>query len=139
MDNLTLPQQVEKMDLDRLRTYAQHLDFYNGLQWSGWARRGERRLTFNYAKAFIDKLTSYLMAGLSFSIEPSDASPEATDKARQAEDALREVNEANNLLQKAESSSTPISSTWSTRQSTIYQSRRAPASGTTAKVYLEWL
>ncbi len=99
MDDLTLLQQIGKMDPDRLRAYAQHLDFYNGLQWPGRARRSERRLTFNYAKAFIDKVTSYLMADLSFSIEPSDASHEAADRARQTEDALREVTEANNLLQ----------------------------------------
>ncbi|MFQ5874542.1 MAG: phage portal protein [Dehalococcoidia bacterium] len=99
LDNLTLPQQIERMDLDRLRTYAENLDFYNGLQWPSRARRGERRLTFNYAKAFLDKVTSYLMADLTFSIEPADDSSEAVPRAREAESALREVYEANNLQQ----------------------------------------
>ena len=99
LDNLTLPQQMEKMDLDRLRAYSENLDFYNGVQWPGRARRGERRLTFNYAQAFLDKVTSYLMADVAFSIEPSDGSPESAERAREAEKTFREVHEANNLQQ----------------------------------------
>ena len=38
MDNLTLPQQIERMDLDRLRAYSENLDFYNGAQWPGRSR-----------------------------------------------------------------------------------------------------
>ncbi|MCH7996805.1 MAG: phage portal protein, partial [Chloroflexi bacterium] len=81
MDNLTLPQQIERMDLDRLRAYSENLDFYNGAQWPGRPRRGERRLTFNYSRAFIDKVTSYLMVDTGFSIEPWDGSPEASEWA----------------------------------------------------------
>ncbi|MBI2866872.1 MAG: phage portal protein [Chloroflexi bacterium] len=88
------------MDRDRLRAYREHLDFYGGVQWSGLSRRSrERRLTFNYARVFIEKVTSYLMSGLVTSIEPADASPQAQAVARRAEDALREVRDANALEQ----------------------------------------
>ena len=99
MDNLTLPQQIERMDLDRLRAYSENLDFYNGAQWPGRPRRGERRLTFNYSRAFIDKVTSYLMVDTGFSIEPWDDSPEASERAKEVENTLLEVYEANNLQQ----------------------------------------
>ncbi|MBI4286812.1 MAG: phage portal protein [Chloroflexi bacterium] len=85
------------MDLSRQRFYQENLDFYNGLQWPGNARRRERRLTFNYARTFIDKVTSYLMSGNTFSVEPAEHSLEAEERARQAEEALRSVYEANNL------------------------------------------
>ena len=78
--NNSLPQSLQKKDLDRLRSYRENLDFYNGIQWltpdSSGGRRRDRRLTFNYAKVFIDKITSYLMSGISFVVEPSeDAAP----------------------------------------------------------------
>jgi len=87
------------MDFQRLRAYQENLDFYNGIQWLGSVRRGERRITFNYAKAFVEKVTSYLMSGLSFAVEPVDDSEEARERARRAEQALREVYEASNLEQ----------------------------------------
>src|SRR6266545_2344428 len=70
MDELPLPQQIARMDADRLRRYREHLDFYHGRQWQGTPRRRERRLTFNYARALIDKVTSYLLAGLDFAVDP---------------------------------------------------------------------
>jgi hypothetical protein len=87
------------MDSDRLRAYRENLDFYRGIQWLGTPHRRERRLTFNYARTFIDKITSYLMTGTSFIMEPWDSSPEAHDRARRAEEALRQVYEANHLEQ----------------------------------------
>ena len=99
MDNYTLPQQIARMDADRLRAYRENLDFYNGLQWSGRPRRGERRLTVNYARAFVEKVTSYLMSGVGFCVDPSDTSAESAERARRAEEALRDVYEANNLEQ----------------------------------------
>lgn len=95
--NLSLPQQISRMDSERLRAYRENLDFYNGTQWLGRSRTRERRLTFNYAKVFVDKITSYLMSGLSFNIEST--SPEAKEKARRAEEALYQVYDANNLEQ----------------------------------------
>ena len=99
MDTLSIPQQIARRDLDRLRTYRENLDFYDGLQWQGVARRGERRLTFNYAKTLVDKLTSYLMSGVSVVVEPRGDSEEAKEQARKAQDALYLVHEANGLEQ----------------------------------------
>ncbi|TET38938.1 MAG: phage portal protein [Dehalococcoidia bacterium] len=99
MNNLTIPQQIARRDTDRLKSYRENLDFYNGIQWLGNPRRGERRITVNYAKAFVEKVTSYLMSGLNFAVDPTDDSPEAKERARRAEEALYEVYETNNLEQ----------------------------------------
>jgi len=96
-ENLTLPQQLGRMDLDRIRAYRENLDFYNGLQWTGHPRSRERRLTFNYARVFVDKVTSYLMSGLNVTVEP--AGGEDKDRARRAEESLFKVYETNNLDQ----------------------------------------
>jgi len=85
------------MDPERLRAYRENLEFYNGAQWLGRSRSRERRLTFNYAKVFVDKITSYLMSGLSFAIDPVSA--EDREKSRRAEEAIYKVSESNNLEQ----------------------------------------
>ena len=96
---LTLPRQLAQRDTQRQRTYRQYLDFYNGLQWPGTPRRRERRLTFNYARAFIDKLASYLTQGMAVVAEPWGSSSEAADRAQRAQEALLEVAAANALEQ----------------------------------------
>ncbi len=95
----TLPMQLSRLDFDRIKGYKELLDFYHGQQWAGRERRGERRLTFNYAKVFIDKITSYLMSGINFAVDAAEDSEEARGKARQAEEALYGVYEENNLEQ----------------------------------------
>ena len=74
--NLPLPQQIARMDLERLRAYRENLEFYGGAQWAQRCVQRERRLTLNYARTLIDKVTSYLMSELSFAVDPP--SPEAT-------------------------------------------------------------
>ena len=97
---LPLPIQLRRRDEDRLRRYRENLDFYEGRQWPGRARKGERRLTFNYAKAFVDKVTSYLLNGNSIQVEARDGeTATGRDRARTAERALREVEAANALAQ----------------------------------------
>ncbi len=97
MNQTTFPQIIARMDADRLRRYRDNLDFYTGAQWPGRARSGERRLTFNYTKTVVDKVTSYLMSGMTTIVEPADSSPESTERARRAQDALRQVYEQNHL------------------------------------------
>ncbi|MBI4297848.1 MAG: portal protein, partial [Chloroflexi bacterium] len=99
MPDLTLPQQIARMDGERLRTYRGNLDFYNGLQWPGSPRSRERRLTFNYVKPFVQKLTSYLVDGLSLHIEPWADSESARTIAQRAQEALRGVHQDNHLEQ----------------------------------------
>jgi len=82
-----------------MRGYRELLDFYYGQHWEGRAIRGEKRLTFNYAKVFIDKITSYLMSGINFAVDALDDSDEARAKAQRAEAALYQVYKDNNLEQ----------------------------------------
>jgi hypothetical protein len=97
MNKTSIIAQLNRLDIDRLRGYRELLDFYHGRQWEGGERRGEKRLTFNYAKVFIDKITSYLMSGINFAVDAVADSDE--DKAQRAEAALRQVYEDNNLEQ----------------------------------------
>ena len=94
-----IPTQLARHDMDRLKRYKELLDFYYGQHWQGYARRGEKRLTFNYAKVVIDKATSYLMSGINFAVDAVEDSDEARARARRAEAALYQVYEANNLEQ----------------------------------------
>jgi hypothetical protein len=94
-----LPRQLADLDTNRLRAYRENLEFYEGRQWTESRRRRERRLTFNYARTIIEKTASYTMSGLGSVVDPADGSPEAAENARRAEQALREVYEANALDQ----------------------------------------
>ncbi|MBN1189722.1 MAG: phage portal protein [Dehalococcoidales bacterium] len=91
--------QLPDKDKDRIRSYKEWLDFYQGKQWPGRERWGEKRLTFNYARVFIDKLTSYLMSGINFTVEAVRDTPEALAAAERAEKALARVYETNALEQ----------------------------------------
>ncbi|MBM4432722.1 MAG: phage portal protein, partial [Chloroflexi bacterium] len=91
--------QLANRDLDRIRGCKELLNFYHGEQWEGRATRGEKRLTFNYARVFIDKVTSYLMSGIHFAVDPLEDSEEARAKAQNAEATLYQVYQDNNLEQ----------------------------------------
>jgi hypothetical protein len=93
------PAELSRRDTERLKRYRELLDFYHGLHWESRERRGEKHLTFNYAKVFIDKITSYLMSGVNFTVEPMEASDEARARAEKAEAALYQVYDDNNLEQ----------------------------------------
>ena len=93
------PAQLNQHDIDRIKDYKELLDFYHGVHWQGRERWGEKRLTFNYAKVFVDKITSYLMSGINFVVESVDDSDEARAEARRAEQVLHQVYEENNLEQ----------------------------------------
>lgn len=90
---------LARMDTERTKDYKAMLDFYRGFQWENRERRSERRLTFNYARVFIDKITSYLMSGMTFAADPLEATAEAKQLARKAEQALYRVYDDNNLQQ----------------------------------------
>jgi hypothetical protein len=95
--NDSISAQLARRDLARIKGYRDFLDFYHGQQWAGRARWGERHLVFNYARVFIDKITSYLMSGVSFAVDASTDSDEARETARRAESALYRVYDENNL------------------------------------------
>ena len=90
---------LNRRDADRMRRYRELLDFYQGAQWQGRERLGEKRLTFNYARVVVDKMASYLMSGVKFVVDPLEDSAEGRGKARRAEAALHQVYEENGLEQ----------------------------------------
>ena len=100
MTDATIPQQLRQMDAARLRRYGENLAFYGGDQWpASMVRRQNRRLVFNYAKAIVDKTTSYLVSGLNFAVDAADDTAAAAERARAAERALADVYDANQLDQ----------------------------------------
>ena len=102
------PSELVRIDTNRLADYTNNLNFYNGSQWEKKGRH--RQLVFNYAKVALDKVTSYLMQGLTFACYPGDAVltlsetkgkelDELKAKVVRAEHLLRDVYESNNLQQ----------------------------------------
>ena len=85
------------MDTERLTTYHTNLDFYKGNQWPTTSRH--RQLVFNYAKVSIDKVTSFLMQGFTFSCLPAKEDKGVLTRVRQAEQVLHQVYQENNLAQ----------------------------------------
>lgn len=95
--NDSISAQLARRDLTRIKGYRDFLDFYHGRQWAGRERWGERRLVFNYTRVFIDKITSYLMSGVSSAVDASTDSDQARETAKRAESALCRVYDENNL------------------------------------------
>ena len=81
---------------DRQRRYREMLEFYQGRQWPN-VRREDKRLTFNYAAAVVDKLTAYLMGGLSVRASALDDTPEAKAQANGAQRLLDQTYRNNSL------------------------------------------
>ena len=94
-----VPSALDRRDTERRERYRRNLSFYNGKHWPGRARGRERRLTFNYAKAAVEKVTSYLLADIRSTVPPLDASPEEQERARRAERLLADIAETNSLDQ----------------------------------------
>ena len=83
-------------DRERLRHYAEYLDFYNGKQWPK-ARSGRTNLVVNYARTIVDKSVSYLLGqGINFSV-PREPGPEGDARAAGAEALLYRLYEENDL------------------------------------------
>jgi Phage portal protein, SPP1 Gp6-like len=97
-----MEQQISADDRERFRRYEEALAFYGGEQWEGRQRRGETRLTINYARALVHKVASYVFpAPVTFSVEApaSTTSQRGGEAASRAERALAEVIAANDLAQ----------------------------------------
>jgi hypothetical protein len=97
--NESVLSQLARLDLGRMKNYKELLDFYYGRQWEGKGRWHERRLTFNYAKVFIEKVTSYLMGDISFVVDPYEDSDKAREVAKRAEAVLKRIYNENSLEQ----------------------------------------
>jgi hypothetical protein len=85
------------MDTERLTAYRTNLDFYKGNQWPTTSRH--RQLVFNYAKVSIDKITSFLMQGFTFTCFPAKEDQDVLTGVRRAEQVLHQVYQENNLAQ----------------------------------------
>ena len=94
---LPVPRQIEGRDLDRLRRYREYLDYYEGRRGAPPANRRERVLSFNYARAIVEKGASYLVSDHRPVVTPVDDSEEARRSAAAAERALQQVWEDNDL------------------------------------------
>ena len=91
--------QLTQEDGVRLAGYRRYLDFYNGSQWEGLPAPNEKRLTFNYARVFVNKAASYLMGkGVSFAVTPPEgAGEEGRQVAQHVEGLLQACYERNSL------------------------------------------
>lgn len=88
----------DESDAARLQRYRAYLDFYQGAQWAERRKPGERRLTINYARTFVQKGASYLMGKpVRFELIPNESTPEAARLAQQTEQALANIWSENNL------------------------------------------
>ena len=99
MADVFKPSDLARRDTDRTKGYRSLLDFYHSIQWEGREKWGEKRLTFNYARVVVDKVVSYLMSGIGFSVEPIEATAAAEETVRRARAALRRVHEENSVAQ----------------------------------------
>jgi len=99
MNNDFTPMQLNNRELDRFKRYKELLDFCHGRHWPGHTSRGDKQLTFNYAKTIIDKVSSYVMSGVHHTVVPLEDSDGARQKAKEAENALQQVYQENNLRQ----------------------------------------
>lgn len=93
----SIPRAIEGRDLDRLRRYRDYLEYYDGRRGAPPAGRRERALSFNYARAIVEKSASYLVSAHRPVVLPDDESPEAATRAHEAERALQRVWEENDL------------------------------------------
>jgi hypothetical protein len=90
--------QTKNWSTNRWSRYQALLDFYRGTQWSDARRPGERRITINYARAFIQKQASYLMGKpLQFELISNTDDQAGDDLAAKCEQALREIWDDNGL------------------------------------------
>ena len=79
-------------DAARVAGYRAYLDFYNGYHWDGLPAPQEKRLTFNYARAVVNKAASYLMGkGVQFAVDAPDGSGDEGARAAQHAEALLQV------------------------------------------------
>src|SRR5215208_4516003 len=77
--------QKDPFERDRLRLsrYRELRDFYDGTQWLGKPRRGEKRLVVNYARALVRKVVSYALPDpVGFEVPPPVMSDEGGRRER---------------------------------------------------------
>src|SRR3989304_4793752 len=80
MAGASLPKLLAALDKPRLAAYARNLRFYQGEQWPAQRQgSGARRLTLNYARTLIDKVTSYVTADVRLEVRPPTLTGQPTE------------------------------------------------------------
>jgi hypothetical protein len=97
MPEAPLPKQLQSRDRERITRYQTLLAFYNGDQWPAKRTDRRRQLTLNYARTFAHTATAALMKGRTVTVEPTDDSDAATDRAAETEVAINQVWRHNGL------------------------------------------
>lgn len=92
------PGVLRQADRERFAAYAEALRFYQGTQWRDRPRRGEARLTLNYARSLVRKVAAYVFpAPVTFRVrdevvdQGGAAGARATEEANRAERVLAET------------------------------------------------
>src|SRR5215208_6560573 len=81
-------QAQDDTDEARMVRYRTYLDFFDGAQWNDRRKPGERRITVNYARTFIQKGASYFLGKpVRFELIPNSDNTAGEDKASKVEAA----------------------------------------------------
>lgn len=84
------PGVLRQADRERFAAYAEALRFYQGTQWRDRPRRGEARLTLNYARSLVRKVAAYVFpAPVTFRVRDEAVDQGGASGARAAEAANR--------------------------------------------------
>ena len=93
----SIVRELEGRDLDRLRRYREYLDYYEGRRGAPPRQGRQRVLSFNYARAMVEKGASYLVTDHRSSVVPIDDDAPGRRTAAAAERALLDAWSANEL------------------------------------------
>ncbi len=93
----TIPRTLLHRDADRLRRYREYLEYYEGLRGSPPPRARERTLTFNYARAIVEKGASYLVSDHGPVVFSLDDTAAGRRRATLTERALTDIWRENDL------------------------------------------
>jgi hypothetical protein len=94
------PRQKDPFERDRLRLsrYRELRDFYDGTQWLGKPRRGEKRLVVNYARALVRKVVSYALPdAVGFEVPAPVLTESSSTESRSREVARSSLSTARHL------------------------------------------
>ncbi|MXW36556.1 MAG: hypothetical protein F4Z60_14220, partial [Chloroflexi bacterium] len=96
--HVPFPRTLAQHDRARFARYRELLDFLEGRRGAPPGSRRERMLHFNYARAFVEKGAAYLVSDHRPVVTAAEETPEGRRRAAEAERALTELWEANDLL-----------------------------------------
>jgi hypothetical protein len=96
--DVPFPRTLGQRDRARIAGYREFLDYFEGRRGTAPGSRRERLLNFNYARALVEKGTAYLVSEHRPSVTAAEDTPEGRRRAAEAERALLELWEANDLM-----------------------------------------